>query len=173
MLVLFVLLHVFALNVFAIDFDSDSYIGMDGRLIPNWYWQYSGTYGVNCTNATCNFIHSYVTHLFYYSGNLNITTNSNFTAGAYDVIIGPYYKYSRWWPSLNSAPSDPTTTYTISSSTVNYIMGPGATYNVPCFNDTHYPEFLGFASYEFSVKNSSTNSVIIDDYYFTKHTSYS
>ena len=172
MLVLFVLLHVFALNVFAIGFNSNSYIGMNGTLIPNWYWVYTGGYNLTWANADCHFSHTYTTHFFSYTSSFSITTYSNFTAGAYDVIIGPTFKYSRWWPSLASDPHDSTTTYTLSSNTTFFIMGPDATYNMPCFSESHTSECLGFASYEFSVKNSSTNSVIIDDYNYTKHNSY-
>ena len=172
MLVLFVLLHVFALNAFAIGFNSNSYIGMNGTLIPNWYWQYAGLFDVDCTNATCSFSHTYITHFYSYSSKLIINTNTYFTSGNYDVIIGPTYKYSRWWPSLSSDPNVSTTTYTLLSSTSNYEILPGVTYNIPCFSELHNSECLGFASYDFSVKNSSTNSVIIDDYNYTKHNSY-
>ena len=172
MLVLFVLLHVFALNVFAIGFNSNSYIGMNGTLIPNWYWQYTGSFDVDCTNATCSFSHTYITHFYSYSSQLSINTDYNFVTGYYDVIIGPTYKYSRWWPSLSSDPHDSTATYEILSSTSNYPMNPDSVYNMPCFSELYNSECLGFASYDFSVKNSSTNSVIIDDYNYTKHNNY-
>ena len=168
LLACFIIIQVFAFCSSAITLNNNSYYYMSGRLIPNWYYLYSGSVVASNSDIKSEANYVYTTHFFNFRCDLDVTTFSSFSTGTYNVITGPIH-YSDWWASFGSNPSDSTTSYYLPSGDSGVPMTNNGTYNLLCTSETHTSECLAWARFEYYIKDASDNSSVISDYIMTRH----
>lgn len=168
LLACFLIIQVFMFSSSAINFSNNSYDYMSGRLIPNWYYLYTGSTSVANSSLKSVANYTYTTHFFSFNCYLDVETYSSFTPGTYNVITGPI-NYSDWWSSFSSSPSDSTSSYYLPSGDSDVPMTNNSTYHLFCTNETHTSQCLAWARFDYSIRDAITNATVISDYIMTRH----